>query len=81
MYYVYILQNVANEDDIYIGYSANLKQRFAQHNRGENTSTRGRTWRILYYEAYPRERVARDRERKLKAHGRSKQLLLDRVRE
>ena len=79
MYYVYVLQNVANEKDFYIGYTSDLRKRLKAHNAGENQSTRGKAWRVLYYEAYRKESVARDREVKLKAHGRSKQILLERV--
>ncbi len=79
MYYVYILQNQSNDRDIYIGSTSDLKRRLKEHNRGDNKSTRGREWKILYYEAYQKETTARERERKLKSHGRSKQLLIERV--
>ena len=79
MYYVYVLQS--ERDEIYIGYSADLRRRLAEHNDGKNTSTRGRSWDLLYYEAYRSETAARKRERVLKGHGRSKQALLERLRE
>ena len=77
MYYVYILRSTRGEH--YIGYTADLKRRFAEHNDGKNRSTRGRVWTLLYYEAYQTERLARDRETILKKHGRSKQALLKRL--
>ena len=80
MYYVYVLQNVRNENDFYTGYSSDLKRRFRQHNEGRNTSTRGKEWRIVYYEAYVSERVARNRERVLKHDGRVKRFLMDRIK-
>ena len=79
MHYVYVLQNVADARDFYIGYTSDLVQRLSAHNSNRNPSTKGKNWRLLYYEAYVKKSVARDRERTLKAHGRSKQLLLERV--
>ena len=35
MYYVYILQDMSNADNVYIGYTANLKRRLAEHNKGK----------------------------------------------
>ena len=78
MYYFYVLQN--EQGDFYMGYSADLKQRLRDHNSGRNTSTKSHSWKVVYYEAYLSERVARDREQKLKAHGRSWQLLLERIK-
>ena len=80
MYYVYVLQSVDNEADFYLGFSANLKQRLKEHNAGRNPSTRGRSWHIVYYEAYLSEGVARARERKLKRNRRMNQLLMARIK-
>ena len=80
MYYVYLLQNVERQDEFYLGYSADLKRRFAEHNASENRSTSGRQWRVVYYEAYLTEEAARDREARLKRHSRVKRFLMDRVR-
>ena len=80
MYYVYVLQNLCDETDFYTGYSRDLKKRVLQHNEGRNPATRGSKWRVVYYEAYISESVARDRERKLKHDGRVKRFLFDRVK-
>ena len=40
-YYVYVLQNINNHQDFYIGYTANLKQRLIDHNAGKTTATQG----------------------------------------
>ena len=79
MYYVYVLRDAQGAH--YIGYSADLRRRLAEHNDGKNTSTRGGLWNLLYYEAYASEHKARERERVLKGHGRSKQALLARLRD
>ena len=78
MFYVYLIEDEAGH--VYIGYTSDLRRRVVEHNAGQNASTRGRTWSLLYYEAYVSERVARNREQKLKHHGRVRQLLLQRLR-
>ncbi len=77
MYYVYVIKS---GDKRYIGYTNNLKRRIEEHNRGENRSTRGRKWELIYYEAYKSEDDARERERKLKQRGRSRQILYERIK-
>ncbi len=65
-HYVYVLESI-NDPEIYTGYTANLKQRLLEHNRGLNFSTRRyRPWRIIHYEAYLNEKDARRREKYLK---------------
>ena len=67
MYYVYVLRSVG-DDGLYIGYSANLRKRFAQHVRGDAfaTSYRG-PWKLIYYEVYIEQADALGRERYLKS--------------
>ena len=68
MYYVYLLQNTEDRS-WYIGYSANLRQRLAQHQtgKGARTTARKKGWKLVYYEAYLDERDAKGRERFLKS--------------
>ena len=69
MYYMYILKGISNPS-FYIGYSADLKKRLKEHNSGKNISTkRGRPWKLVYYEAFLNEHIARSREAKLKQRG------------
>ena len=77
MFYVYVLRSTEGEH--YIGYTADLRRRLAEHNRSKVASTRGRSWDLLCYEAYRSADAARRRERVLKGHGRSKQALLARL--
>ena len=81
MHYVYVLQNVDRCDDFYLGFSSDLRQRVEDHNQGRNQSTCGRTWRLVYYEAYLTEAAARRRERRLKHDGRVRRFLMDRIKE
>ena len=78
MYYTYILKDLNNH--IYIGYSSNLKQRLASHLSGQNITTSKMTKpELIYYEAYDTEKLARDRELKLKQFGSSYTGLLKRL--
>ena len=79
MFYLYVLRG--EDGRHYVGYTSDLKKRFEQHQGGLNSSTRYQRWRLVYYEDYEREDLARERERKLKAHGRSYQLLIARLSE
>jgi putative endonuclease len=67
MHYVYVLQS-ESDCGLYIGYSANLRRRLAEHQAGlaMATSYRG-PWRLIYYEAYLEEADARGREEFLKS--------------
>jgi putative endonuclease len=67
MFYVYVLQS-ESDCGLYIGYSANLRRRLAEHKSGMafSTSYRG-PWALIYYEAYTHEADARGRERFLKS--------------
>jgi len=72
MYYVYILKSL-KDNNIYTGFSSNLKRRFSQHISGKVKSTKNRIpLKLIYYEAYLDEIDARNRERYLKSGGKAK---------
>ena len=77
MFYVYLL---VSGEETYVGFSADLRRRLAEHQSGQNRSTRGRQWTLAYYEAYSDEHDARERERRLKNNGRVKRQLLLRTK-
>ena len=64
MFYVYVLQN-EKRDQIYIGYTEDLKRRFAEHQQLQ----RHKGWKLIYYEAFLNQKDAMQRERKLKSYG------------
>lgn len=69
MHYVYVLQSKLNSQS-YVGSTNDLKARFKLHNDGKVTSTkRYKPWKLLYYEAYELEGLARMREKRLKYNG------------
>ena len=65
MHYVYILKDSFNS--LYIGYSSNLKQRLVSHLNGESVTTSKMTnLKLIHYESYETEKLARNREFKAK---------------
>ena len=70
MYQVYILQSLKIER-LYIGFTDNIEQRLAAHNRGDVRSTKAyRPYRVLRVEQYESKTDARKRELQLKRSGR-----------
>ncbi len=66
MFYTYILKSEKN-DELYIGYTSNLKKRLVEHNQGLNLSTKSnKPWCIIYYEACVEKNDAKRREIYLK---------------
>ncbi|PIR73748.1 MAG: excinuclease ABC subunit C [Candidatus Moranbacteria bacterium CG10_big_fil_rev_8_21_14_0_10_35_21] len=67
MFYVYIIKNEQN--DIYYGYTNNLRRKIKEHNDSKSFSTKGHRWNIIYYEAYLSKSDAEDREKQIKHYG------------
>lgn len=79
MYYVYVLKSLKDEE-LYIGFSDNLKERFKSHTKGQVISTKDRRpLKLVYYESYSSEKDARMRELKLKQHKNSFKELKKRI--
>jgi putative endonuclease len=69
MFYVYLLKSLLC-NQFYTGSTNDLKKRMKDHNLGKVFSTKKyMPWKLLYYEAYLFEKLARIREQKLKHHG------------
>ena len=82
MFYVYAIQSLIKKSWLYIGYSDDLKKRITAHDLGKVTSTKGyRPFRLVYYEAYTNELVARRREYELKHNNQQKEILKARLGE
>jgi putative endonuclease len=65
-YYVYLLQSDLDQG-LYIGFTADLRRRLAEHQQGVSISTKSRRpWRLIYYEAYLQKLDAEGREKFLK---------------
>ena len=77
MHYVYVICD--ENGKLYVGYTSNLEQRLEQHNTNQTKSTKGRTWKLVYYEAYASKEDAVQRELMLKQRGQSKRHLKERI--
>ena len=52
MFYTYILQSKIKSDQLYIGFTTDLKRRLTEHNQKLNFSTKPYApWKLIYYEA------------------------------
>lgn len=65
-YYTYILQS-ERDSSLYIGYTADLKKRFKEHNDGLSRATKPfRPYQLIFYEAFLNRKDAKNREIYLK---------------
>jgi len=70
MFYVYLLELNRPKDKYYIGYSSDLKRRIVEHQSGMVESTRYyKPIKLIYYESFEKEQLARKREESLKSSG------------
>ena len=68
MYYTYVLQSETDQN-LYTGFTKDLKERFEQHNKGKVESTKDRIpLTLIYYEACLDKRDVVKREKYLKTH-------------
>ncbi len=80
MHYVYILESL-KFNELYIGYTENLRKRLKEHNQGLVESTRTyRPWQLIYYEACFNEKDAKRREKYFKT-SQGRRLLKRRLKE
>ena len=69
-FYVYILTDVATQTHHYVGYTTDLKERLARHNRGTVQHTAPlKPWKIQTAIAFDCEEKARAFETYLKSHS------------
>ncbi len=62
MFYTYVLKSL-KDNNFYIGFTANLKNRIVQHEKGQVESTKSRLpIELVYYEAFKFEEDARKQE-------------------
>ncbi len=71
MFFLYILKSL-KDNNLYIGYTSNLRKRIEEHNSGKAKSTNPRKpFKLIYYEAYLSEKDAKHREHNLKLGSRA----------
>ena len=63
-FYVYVIGSKSKSKFItYVGYTNNLYKRIKLHNTGKGAKfTKGRKWKILYYESFSSKNAAMKRE-------------------
>ncbi len=67
MFYAYVLKSKI-DGRLYKGMTGNLEKRLAQHNSGENKSTKGfMPWLLYHYESFETRPEARTREKFFKS--------------
>jgi putative endonuclease len=70
MYYVYILEAIDFPNKLYVGYTTDLKQRFATHNSGGSVHTaKYRPWKLVMYLGFADKEKAVDFELYLKSQA------------
>jgi putative endonuclease len=70
MFYVYILRSIDHQAQIYVGATADLKERLAAHNARKSAHTaKYAPWRIECYFAFPVKKTAYEFETYLKSHS------------
>ncbi len=79
-YFVYlILSKSKNKKKFsYVGYTGDLKKRLELHNAGKGAKfTRGKKWKLVYYEKYNLKSDAMKNEYKLKKNYRLRKRLIE----
>jgi putative endonuclease len=67
MAYVYFLISLTNNNTSYIGWTYDLKKRIKKHNDGKGAKfTRGKKWKLIYFEVLKSKNLALKREYELK---------------
>ena len=76
-YFVYLIgSHKRHKLTTYVGYTNNLKKRINLHNKGIGAKfTRGRKWKLLYYEEFRRKGEAISREIYIKKNRRFRNMI------
>ena len=81
-YFVYLIGNYRKlKLTTYVGYTNNLKKRIDLHNNGKGAKfTRGRNWKLIYYEEYPTKKEAILRECYIKKNKKLRNSIKDKYK-
>ena len=70
MNYAYLILSISDPSKIYVGATADLKQRIADHNAGKSAHTsKFAPWGLVFYVAFPEKQTAYEFEKYLKSHS------------
>ena len=81
-YFVYlIVSSLKNNKKIsYVGYTNDLKKRVRLHNTGKGAKfTRGKKWKLVYYEKYDSKSDAMKAEFKLKKNYKNRKKIIENI--
>jgi putative endonuclease len=68
VFYVYLIESLSTQGKRYVGMTADLKQRFQEHNAGKSSHTsKFKPWRLMTYVAFTDRAKAEAFERYLKS--------------
>lgn len=80
MFFVYILKS-KKDNNLYTGYTNDLRKRLKEHNLGLVRSTKSRKpFYLVYYEAYTSKQDAVKREHNLKLRAKALRQLQNRIK-
>ena len=81
-YFVYLIANRKNKKlTTYVGYTQNIKKRINLHNKGKGAKfTRGRKWKLMYFEKYNTRKDALSREYYIKKDRKFRNLLKEKFK-
>ena len=67
-YFVYLIGNYKKSKlTTYVGYTNNLLKRISLHNASKGAKfTKGKKWKLIYYESYTSKKIAMKKEYALK---------------
>jgi predicted GIY-YIG superfamily endonuclease len=70
MYYVYLLNSIADPDQVYVGYTLNVSDRLRVHNAGGSIHTaKYKPWKLVLYMGFVERSVAMEFEKYLKTQS------------
>ena len=81
-FFVYLLANKKHKRiTTYVGYTNNLKKRLKLHNEGKGAKfTRGRKWKVIYYEKFITKKEAISREYYIKKNRKIRDQIKDKFK-
>ena len=75
-YYVYMLKSKGIRPVTYVGYTNDLKKRINLHNIGKGAKfTRGKKWKIAYFQEYSSKKKAMKEEYLLKKNTKKRNMI------
>ena len=80
-YYVYLIGSYGKSKlTTYVGYTNNIKKRLNLHNNGKGAKfTRGKKWKLVYYEKYDSKSDAMKAEFKLKKNYKNRKKIIENI--